>query len=219
MIICFGLFAYSFAPAEWFGRMETIQTYQEDASAESRIYFWKISLRVAEQYPLLGGGFKVTYTPFMVNPLLRGTDLPELTEAKAPHSIYFEVLSEHSWLGLALFLMIAAYSWRNCSWLIQQSLGRPDFAWANTLGRTGQASLVAYWTGGAFVAQAYLDEYWCIIFLFDAARRIVAREIASRGSAFATAASMHLGVPKLGIGTAAPAKADLRAPGYVKSHS
>ena len=83
----------------------------------------------------------------------------------------------------------------------------------------GQASLVAYWTGGAFVAQAYLDEYWCVIFLFDAARRLVTREIASRGGAFATAASMHSGVPRLGIGTAAPAKADLGKPGYVKSHS
>jgi len=219
MIICFGLFAYSFAPAEWFGRMETIQTYQQDSSAESRIYFWKISLRVAEQYPVLGGGFKVTYYPQAVNPLLRGTDLAELTEPKAPHSIYFEVLSEHSWFGFALYLMIAAYSWRNCAWLVRHSRDRPDYAWANHLGRMGQASLVAYWTGGAFVAQAYLDEYWCIIFLFDAARRLVAREIASRGGAFAAAASIHLGAPKLGIGTAAPAKADLGAPGYIKRHA
>jgi len=219
MIICFGLFAYSFVPAEWFGRMETIQTYQQDSSAESRIYFWKISLRVAEQYPLLGGGFKVTHWPMMVNPLLRGTDLAELTEPKAPHSIYFEVLSEHSWLGLALYLMIAAYSWRNCAWLVRHSRDRPDYAWANILGRMGHASLVAYWAGGAFVSQAYLDEYWCVIFLFDAARRVVAREIASRGGAFVAAASTHLGVPQLGIGTAAPAKANLGAPGYVKSHS
>jgi putative inorganic carbon (HCO3(-)) transporter len=219
LIICVGLFAYGFAPAAWFARMETIQTYEQDSSAMSRIYFWKISLRVAEQYPFLGGGFKVTYTPMMVNPLLRGTDLAELTEPKAPHSIYFEVLSEHSWLGLALYLMIAAYSWRNCAWLIRQSRDRPDYAWANILGRMGQASLVAYCTGGAFVSQAYLDEYWCIIFLFDAARRLVAREIASREGAVVTAASMHLGVPKLGIGTAAPAKADLGAPGYVKTHS
>jgi probable O-glycosylation ligase (exosortase A-associated) len=216
MIICFGLFAYSFAPAEWFGRMETIQTYEQDSSAESRIYMWKISLRVAEQYPLLGGGFKVTYSPMMVNPLLRGTDLAELPTSKAPHSIYFEVLSEHSWLGLAFWLMIAAYSWRNCAWLVRHSRDRPDYAWANNLGRMGQASLVAYLAGGAFVSQAYLDEYWCVIFVFDAARRIIAREIASRGGAFAAAV---LGVPKLGISTAAPAKSDLGAAGYVRSHS
>ena len=218
-IICVGLFAYGFAPAEWFERMETIDTYQQDASAMSRIYFWKVSLRVAEQYPFLGGGFKVTYWPMMVNPLLRGTSLPPLDAPKAPHSIYFEVLSEHSWLGLALYLMIAAYSWRNCAWLIRQSRDRPDYAWANLLGRMGQASLVAYWTGGAFVAQAYLDEYWCVIFLFEAARRVVAREMANPAGAVTTAASTRLGVPQLGIGPAAPAKADLGAPGYVKSHS
>ena len=41
----------------------------------------------------------------------------------------------------------------------------------------GQAALVGYWVGGAFASLAYLDEYWGILFMFDAARRIVAREI------------------------------------------
>ena len=219
LIVCFGLFAYSFAPPQWFDRMETIQTYEEDSSAMSRITYWKISLRVAEQHPLAGGGFKVTYWPMVTNPMLRGTDLPELIAPKAPHSIYFEVLSEHSWLGLALYLMIAAYSWRNCSWLIRQSNRRPDYAWANLLGRTGQASLVAYWAGGAFVSQAYLDEYWCVIFVFDAARRLVAREIARRSGAVATAPSTHPGVPNVGTRTAAHTKADNGVRGYLKSQS
>ncbi len=202
LIIAVVLFAYAFAPAQWFDRMGTIQTYENDNSAMSRIYFWKVSLRVAEEYPFLGGGFKVTYWPMAVNPLLSGTDLPKLTEPKAPHSIYFEVLSEHSWLGLAFFLMIAAYSWRNCAWLVRRSRDRPDLAWANLLGRMGQGSLVAYWVGGAFVSQAYLDEYWCVIFLFDATRRIVAREIAGAAGVLAGASPVPLRGPAPSIGTA-----------------
>jgi hypothetical protein len=42
----------------------------------------------------------------------------------------------------------------------------------------GQASLVGYWVGGAFASLAYFDEYWCILFVLDAARRLVAKEIA-----------------------------------------
>ena len=179
LIIAVGLFALLFVPEGWFKRMDTIGTYQEDSSAMSRILFWKISLRVAEVHPFLGGGFKVTYSPEAVNPMLSGTTLERLTAPKAPHSIYFEVLSEHAWFGLALYLAIAAFSWRNCSWLVRRSRDRPDLAWANFLGRMGQGSLVAFWVGAAFVSQAYLDEYWCIIFVFDAARRLVARETGS----------------------------------------
>ena len=110
--------------------------------------------------------------------MLRGTNLPRLTKPRAAHSIYFDALSEHGWLGLALFLMILGCSWLNCSWLIRRSRGRPELAWANLLGRMGQAVLVGYATAGAFASQAYLDEYWCIIFIFDAARRLVAKETA-----------------------------------------
>jgi O-antigen ligase len=158
----------------------------------------------------------MTYFPVVVNPLLRGTGLAELRGPLAEHSIYFEVLAEHGWPGLVLFLLVAAFSWRNCSWLVRRTRDRPELAWANLLGRMGQASLVAYWTAGAFVAQGYLDEYWCIIFIFDAARLLVAREITSPGSAFGTAGSTPLGAPQLGGAGGALVKSDA-TPGYAKS--
>jgi probable O-glycosylation ligase (exosortase A-associated) len=52
---------YLFAPNQWFERMGTIESYQEDASAEGRIQLWKISLRIAELHPLTGGGFRITF--------------------------------------------------------------------------------------------------------------------------------------------------------------
>jgi putative inorganic carbon (HCO3(-)) transporter len=178
LIAMLAVCVYSFAPSQWFQRMGTIETYQEDNSAESRIQLWKTSLRIAELHPVTGGGFKVTFSPAITNDMLRGTDIPRLTRPRAAHSIYFDALSEHGWVGLALFLLILGYSWFNCAWLIRRSRSRPDLAWANLLGRMGQAVLVGYATAGAFASQAYLDEYWCIIFIFDAARRLVAKEIA-----------------------------------------
>jgi putative inorganic carbon (hco3(-)) transporter len=213
LIIAVGFFAYNFVPEVWFDRMATIESYDQDSSAMTRIYMWKVSLRVAEMHPVTGGGFKATYWPAGVNPLLQGSGLPEMAVGKAPHSIYFEVLSEHGWVGLALYLMIAAYSWRNCARLIRQSRDRPDLVWANLLGRTGQGTLIAFWTGGAFVSQAYLDEYWCAIFLFDAARRLLAREIASPAGAFSGTSLVALRAPGASIGAVPRAKADLGAPG------
>jgi putative inorganic carbon (hco3(-)) transporter len=205
IVLAIGSCIYAFAPEAWFNRMSTIGTYQEDASAEARLEIWRVSLSIAESHPVMGGGFNVTFWPHVVNPLLTGTTTPKLKLARATHSSYFEVLSEHGYVGLVLFLVIGIYSWSNCSWLVRHARERPDLAWANLLGRMGQAALVGYWVGGAFASLAYLDEYWGILFMFDAARRIAAREISPPASTLA----MRLHATRFGIDageTAGPVK-------------
>ena len=199
LIAAVALSVYNFAPRQWTERMQSIQNYDEDGSATGRINMWKTSIRIAELHPLTGGGFRVTFWPEITNDMLRGTDLPRLTKPRATHSIYFDVLSEQGWIGLTLFLVIVAYSFANCAWLIRQSRNRPDLAWANLLGRMGQAVLVGYAMAGAFASQAYLDEYWCIIFIFDAARRLVAREVVVPPGNFAAAPWMRPRLPQQAI--------------------
>jgi probable O-glycosylation ligase (exosortase A-associated) len=193
LILTIAVSVYAFAPSAWFERMGTIESFDTDGSAMSRIHLWKVSLRIAELHPLTGGGFRVTFSPIVTNDMLRGTNLERLTKPRAVHSIYFDALSEHGWIGLGLFLMIGIYSWINCSWLIRNSRDRPDLEWANLLGRMGQAVLVGYAVAGAFASQAYLDEYWCIIFIFEAARRIVARNVSS--AAAAASGNYRFGLP------------------------
>ena len=113
--------------------------------------------------------------------------------------------------------MILGYSWVNCAWLTRHSRNRPDLAWANMLGRMGQAVLVGYATAGAFASQAYLDEYWCIIFIIEAARRLLAKEIAPTG-AFAGAGSRRLPLPRQAVTPAVLAKPDT-ALGFAKSNT
>jgi probable O-glycosylation ligase (exosortase A-associated) len=160
----------------------TIETYENDSSAMGRINYWRASLRIAELHPIVGGGFLVTHDKDITNRMLEGTTIPRLDKGRAAHSIYFDVLSEHGWVGLVLFLMVAVYAWRSCSSLIRNSRGRPDLAWANLLGRMGQAVLVGYWTSGAFQSLAYFDEYWCVVFIFEAARLVIVRESPRAGA-------------------------------------
>jgi putative inorganic carbon (HCO3(-)) transporter len=203
LIVAVGCLIYNFAPENWFSRMATIEDYQDDESAMGRIYLWKVALRIAEQRPFVGGGFRVTFWPEATNRFLAGTDLPDLTKPRAAHSIYFDALSEHGYVGLVLFLMITLYSWFNCSWLIRHSRDHPDRAWANLLGRMGHGVLVGYWVAGAFASQAYLDEYWCVVFLFDAARRIVAREIATPVGTVPGESSARLRARQVGVAAVA----------------
>ena len=210
--LAIGLCIYAFAPKAWFNRMETIETYQEDASANARLNIWAASLRIAANHPITGGGFNVTFWPNAVNPLLVGTSIPKLRLPIATHSSYFEVLSEHGYIGVMLFLAIGICSWSNCSWLIRHARERPDLAWASLLGRMGQAALVGYWVAGAFASLAYLDEYWGIVFIFDAARRIVAREISPPAATLA----MRVRATRFGIDASAAA-VPVGRPTFIKS--
>ena len=205
LISALALSVFSFAPERWFNRMGTIETFQHDGSAMGRLHLWQVSLRIAELHPITGGGFRVTFWPNVTNDMLRGTDLERLTKPRAAHSIYFDALSEHGWIGFSLFVMILGYSWMNCVWLIRRTRNRSDLAWANLLGRMGQAVLVGYATAGAFASQAYLDEYWCIIFIFDAARRLVAKQLVPAG-VFGAARAAKMPVPQQAISSAALAK-------------
>jgi putative inorganic carbon (hco3(-)) transporter len=194
---------YALTPQSWQDRMGTIETYDNDSSAMSRIHLWRIARRIAELHPIMGAGFRATFWPGIINPMLEGTDIPKLERPRAVHSIYFDALSEHGWVGLALFVMIGGYSWFTCSWLIRKSRDRPDLAWANLLGRMGQPVLVGFWAAGTFASLAYFDQYWCILFIFDAARLVVAREIGSSASAIAIARPMRPLVPQPGVAIAA----------------
>jgi putative inorganic carbon (hco3(-)) transporter len=206
LVLTVALAVYTFVPQAWFDRMATI-----DDPLNPRLWIWQVCLRIAELHPIFGGGFRVTFWPAITNMMLVGTDLQRLIIPRAAHSIWLDALSEHGWPGLVLFAAIAGYSLFSCSWLIRISRGRPDFAWANLLGRMGQCSLLGFWVSGSFASLAYFDEYWCIIFIFDAARRIVVKQI----SATANVPQMALAVAP--IPTGPPARSGKHA-GYAHAN-
>jgi probable O-glycosylation ligase (exosortase A-associated) len=88
---------------------------------------------------------------------------PEPGNVHDSHSIYFEVLGEHGFFGLFLFLTLALMTWRTASWIIKRARGDPENRWAADLAAMVQVSLVGYASGGAFLGLANFDLYYTLI--------------------------------------------------------
>ncbi|MGE3781220.1 MAG: putative O-glycosylation ligase, exosortase A system-associated [Alphaproteobacteria bacterium] len=171
---------FLFAPAAWFERMQTIESYDEDSSALGRLFFWQLSWVVAQKHPITGAGFDWSYNPNWVNSQTAGTGLPPLMSPRAPHSIWFKMLSNHGFVGLTLFVGLFVAALLNAQWLIRRTRDNPDLAWANNFGRMIQASLAGFMVGSSFGNLDMYDGLYVLVIMVAAARRIVAVELADQ---------------------------------------
>lgn len=167
VIVASMLVVVAFMPDTWTKRMDTIQTYQADDSAMTRIYTWRTLFNCAVDRPFTGAGF--------------GADNPAVFERYAPrsaefagygdvvlvaHSIYFQMMGEHGFPGLGLFLLIGVFTWVKASSLARKCKDDPDFgAWVPVLMPMVQVGIIGYALGGAFLSLAYLDVPYYVIAL------------------------------------------------------
>lgn len=162
--------AIGFMPQKWVDRMETIEKYQQDGSAMSRINSWITATNLAKDR-FFGGGFHSYYAPGFA----RYAEDP--SGVRPAHSIYFEMLGEHGFVGLALFLVLWILVWRDASWIIRHSGSGGDLRWASDLARMIQVSLVGYAVGGAFLNLAQYDVPYNLLAALVLTRLRVEREI------------------------------------------
>lgn len=161
---------FTFMPQAWHDRMATITNPTEEGSANNRLESWATAINIANNRPL-GGGLDLwsrevyaTYGPAWIN----------RNAVRNAHSVYFNILAEHGWIGLILFVTIFYLAWRQANWVIRNTRGAPDnrdFQWANNLARMLQISLVAYASGGATLTLAYFDLPWHIVAITIILRR------------------------------------------------
>lgn len=148
---------FIFMPEVWHERMSSIDDFESDASAMGRITAWKMAYNLALHEPF-GGGFD-TFRPSVYLMYLPGAGASG-TDA---HSIYFEVLGEHGFIGLGLFLCLGIFALLTCGRIIRKTRGDPDMLWMKNLAAMIQVSLVGYAVCGAFLGLAYFDYYYAII--------------------------------------------------------
>jgi probable O-glycosylation ligase (exosortase A-associated) len=113
-----------------------------------RIGAWHKAVEIAGER-LTGGGFEVLIHSYQ----------------RDAHSIYFEVLAEHGYGGLLLFLGLLALAWRRARIIRARAARHPDQQWAGDLAAMVQVSLAGYMTAGAFLGLAYFDFFYLLLAL------------------------------------------------------
>ena len=159
----------AFMPERWAGRMDTINTYEEDSSAMGRLNAWRMAWNLArDRFP--GGGFDVSdgaiFARYAPNPM----------DVHAAHSIYFQALGEHGFVGLLIYLALGIATWRTASAIIRLTRGKAELRWAHGLATMSQASLIGFAVGGAFLSLLYFDMPYYLMAALIATRIVVERQ-------------------------------------------
>ncbi len=188
-IVLAGIVLVAFMPSEWILRMQTIESYKADASAMGRINAWWMAWNLAQDR-FFGGGFSIYSSPvFQIY-------APDPTDVHAAHSIYFQVLGEHGFIGLLLFLALWFFVWRDGRWLRQHAKALPQARWAAELGAMCEVALAGYLVGGAFLSLAYFDlPYNLLVLVVVTKRWVVERAWEHEAPSEPAKAKKFFGVP------------------------
>lgn len=138
----------------WCGQM-TDKIQRHDLSAGGRVNAWCFAFNLATHRPV-GGGFDA----FNPDDFLRYA--PDPTDFHDAHSIYFKILGEHGFVGLALFVSLLGLSWLRAG-SVQKMAQQKQMLWASQLAAMMQVSLLAFCVGGVFLGMCYFDLLYHLI--------------------------------------------------------
>lgn len=166
--------ALAFLPATWYQRMDTIDRYQQDASAEQRLTVWQFAIRLADDHPLVGGGFNVIDNKDVYYHYVSATQTVHNF-----HSIYFQVLGENGYVGLGLFLGLILTTLATAQGIIRKTRNLPAMVWAGQLASAIQVSIVGYCSAGSFVNLGFYDLFYVLVAIVTATKIVVERSLAA----------------------------------------
>ncbi len=190
--------AASALPEKWFGRMETIKTYEEDTSAMGRLRAWEMAYRLALDRPILGAGFR----PF--RPEMYERYLPEASGMRADaHSIFFQVLAEHGFTGLALYGGLILSTMLSLRRMIRRSRKDPSMQWVYNYAQMLEASLVGYLVSGVFLSLSYFDLFYHLVAITIILKKLALVQVQEQEAAQASGPT--IAQPQLRHGAVRPA--------------
>jgi len=170
VLAVFAATLFSLMPETWHSKISTIETYEQDQSAMGRLGAWRFATNLALNRPIGGGGFET----FQEEAYARYA--PE-ERPLDPHSIWFQMLGEHGFVGLGLFLLLWILSWRTGSQIISLTRNRAEMTWARDLAAMIQAGLIGFWVGGSFLGLAYWDYPYILVIVLVLTKIVVERRI------------------------------------------
>jgi probable O-glycosylation ligase (exosortase A-associated) len=161
--------AFLFAPPAWRHRMDPTRPDAVDGSAQARLVAWRYAWELASDHPVTGGGFQTFTRQLFANYGVQSLYV------HGPHSIYFEVLAEHGFVGLALYLILvgSCFLTGRDVLVMARSLQDPMLAnYAHML----RFSLIGFLVSGIFLGRAYFDYYFSIVVCLVILKKIATEE-------------------------------------------
>jgi len=161
-------------PQAYFGRLETLENYQQDDSARNRIIAWKAATKMAVDHPILGvgaGSYNSVYGRFY-----RDENSP--ARWISTHSVYFNILAEYSFIGLLLYLSIIYLGLTESLRTRRLILENPDrvslsHRWPEFL----SMSIIAFAVAAMFLTGVDYPHIYLLTALAMATNRIVVRDL------------------------------------------
>lgn len=155
LILFLGVGIAAFMPDTWYQKMGTIQSYESDNSAMGRIYAWKFATAMALSRPFGGGFASFTFDNYMrYTPDFPVSESGNVADA---HSIYFQVLGHHGFIGLGIYIVLLVTTWRTLGRVIAAARDDKEHNWMADLASMLQVSMIGFMVGGAFLGLAYFD--------------------------------------------------------------
>lgn len=137
--------------------MDTIDEASEDASFMGRVDAWQYSWNLALDRPFTGGGFEGR------SPELYRIYGPPNALPRDVHNIYFEILGEHGFPALAVFLLLFLGLFFNLNGLRKRFRWHPEHGWISEYATALQISLFAYLLNGMTLGRAYFDLSYLLV--------------------------------------------------------
>lgn len=175
--------ALPFMPQRAFTRYDDLVNYQEESSAQSRFWNWTFATKVALAHPVLGAGFDYygleAYGKYYPDFLRQWPG-----KVWTCHSIWFALMSEHGFPGLALWVCLLIATLLSLRRLRVAGQDNPDLAWVIPYALMLRAALITFMVSGSFVDAAYFDITYHLI-----AAAVILQRVASDPAPAAVAAA------------------------------
>jgi len=135
-------------PDEYFGRMQTIQTYEEDESASTRIKAWRDGWRYVQSHPLTGAGFEGW----------------RYVTDRDWHSSIVEILAEHGFIALFMWGALLVGTLGSLTRLYKFGKSHKELQWVSNYAFGMRTSLICYSIGTLFLGLAYWSVLYQLVF-------------------------------------------------------
>jgi len=161
LVLIGAIFAKDYLPQEWFGRMNTIETYQQDSSAMGRIQAWTDGWNHTLEHPFAGAGFEGWIS----------------VTQRDWHSSYVEMFSEHGFIAFGLWISLILGTLISLTNMPKKTLNVAGMEWVSNYCFMLRASLICYMVGTAFLGLSYWDLLYHLIFISVLLKKFVMEEL------------------------------------------